>query len=109
MIAARPAYRLFEKSRAGSASDLGLYSVERLQQLRSLRHVYYTYTFEGKRESLDHILVSEEFYDNADRRLWSFREMEVWNDHLNRPAFKALGASDHGIVRAAFDWNPAPG
>ena len=108
MISDQPRYRVVEKSRVGRASDRGLYSVERLQQYRSLRHVYYTYVFRDKRESLDHILVSEEFYDHSRRRRWSFREMEVWNDHLNREALEAQGASDHGVVRAYFDWNPMP-
>ena len=107
MLSAEPGYRVFAKSRAGGQSDRGLYSVERLQQFRSLRHVYYTHIYRHKRESLDHILVSEEFYDFSRKRLWSFREMEVINDHLNRESFEdSLGASDHGIVRAVFDWNP---
>ena len=108
MIADQPRYRVVEKSRVGLRSDRGLYSVERLQQYRSLRHVYYTHIFRDKRESLDHILVSEEFYDHSRLRRWSFREMEVWNDHLNREALEAQGATDHGIVRAYFDWNPMP-
>lgn len=111
MIAAEPGYRMIEKSRTGNKSDAGLYSVERLQQLRSLRHVYYTHIYKNKMESLDHILVSEEFYDHARRRLWSFREMEVINDHLSRETKKELaeiGASDHGLVKAYFDWNPMP-
>ena len=109
LISGQPGYRLFTKSTAGSRADKGLYSVERLQQFRSLRHVYYTHVFRNKRESLDHILVSEEFYDFSRKRRWSFREMEVINDHLNREAFEdQLGASDHGIVRARFDWNPMP-
>ena len=108
LISAQPTYRVFEKSTAGGRSDRGLYSVERLQQYRSSRHVYYTHIFRHKRESLDHILVSEEFYDHAAKRQWSFREMEVYNDHLNRAAFEEDGATDHGLVRAAFDWNPMP-
>ncbi len=111
LISAEPGYRVIEKSRAGERSDAGLYSVERLQQLRSLRHVYYTYIFRNKMESLDHILVSEEFYDHARKRLWSFREMEVINDHLSRDGKTEraqTGASDHGLVRAYFDWNPMP-
>ena len=109
LISAQPTYRVMEKSRAGLTSDKGLYSVERMQQYRSLRHVYYTYIFKNKMESLDHILVSEEFYDHSRKRKWSFREMEVYNDHLNRKTFTDTeGANDHGIVRAAFDWNPMP-
>jgi hypothetical protein len=38
----------------------------------------------------------------------SFREMEGYYDHLNRQAFEHEGASDHGQVRAHFDWNPMP-
>lgn len=110
LIAAEPGYRLIEKSTAGKRADTGLYSVERLQQLRSLRHVYFTHIFRNKMESLDHILVSEEFYDHAERRLWSFRDMVVLNDHLalEGPGGEAGGASDHGLVRAYFDWNPIP-
>lgn len=109
LISDQPTYRVVEKSRAGRRSDKGLYSVERLQQYRSSRHVYYTHIYKHKRESLDHILVSEEFYDHSRKRLWSFREMEVINDHLNREEYEeTLGASDHGIVRAFFDWNPMP-
>jgi hypothetical protein len=108
LISDQPTYRVIQKSRAGLTSDKGLYSVERLQQYRSMRHVYYTHVYKHKRESLDHILVSEEFYDHSHKRQWSFREMEVFNDHLNREVFEDLGASDHGLVRAYFDWNPMP-
>lgn len=111
LIAGEPSYRVIQKSRAGFQSDTGLYSVERLQQYRSLRHVYYTHIFRNKMESLDHILVSEEFYDHSRKRRWSFRETDVINDHLNedsKAGLAALGASDHGIVRAHFDWNPIP-
>ncbi|WP_425052014.1 endonuclease/exonuclease/phosphatase family protein [Psychromarinibacter sp. S121] len=109
LISAQPTYRLVEKSTAGHSADKGLYSVERLQQYRSLRHVYYTHVYKDKRESLDHILVSEEFYDHSRKRRWSFRDMENYNDHLNRESFEdSEGASDHGLVRARFDWNPMP-
>ena len=111
LIAAQPGYRLIEKSRTGSRSQAGLYSVEKLQQYRSLRHVYYTHVYRNQMESLDHILVSEEFYDHARKRHWSFREMEILNDHLNdesKAALRESGASDHGIVCARFDWNPMP-
>ncbi|MGR3743633.1 MAG: hypothetical protein ACU0BC_05625 [Pseudooceanicola nanhaiensis] len=52
--------------------------------------------------------MSEEFYDHSRKRRWSFRDMEVVNDHLNRESHQAIGATDHGIVRAVFDWNPLP-
>lgn len=108
LISDQPTYKVVEKSTSGRSSNKGLYSAEQLQQLRSLRHVYYTYIYQNKLESLDHILVSEEFYDHSRKRQWSFREMEVFNDHVGRSEDKAAGAGDHGIVRAYFDWNPIP-
>lgn len=108
LLTGDPGYRFFEKSRAGSRSDAGLYSVEKLQQLRAFRHVYFTYIYKEKMESLDHILVSDAFYDHAENRKWSFREMTVHNDHLSLTTarLREIGASDHGVVRARFDWNP---
>lgn len=115
LLSAQPGYRLSASSRAGSRADKGLYTVETLQQYRSQRHVYYTYVFRNRHETLDHIMVSEEFYDHARKRHWSFSEMEVFNDHLayadeSRKTKERLlnetGAVDHGIVRAEFAWDP---
>lgn len=108
LISGNPGYRFFAKSTAGSKSDTGLYTIEKLQQLRSFRHVYYTYIFQNQMESLDHIMVSDSFYDHSSIRKWSFREMRVFNDHLDltEATRKRLGYNDHGIVVARFDWNP---
>ncbi len=115
LISGQPTYRLFAASRAGGKSDKGLYSVESLQQYRSQRHVYYTHIYKNKLDTLDHILVSEEFYDHSKKRHWSFEEMEMINDHLNiadegrtakKRIIQATGASDHGLVRAEFNWDP---
>lgn len=108
LISDQPTYRVIEKSTAGRSSNKGLFSAEQLQQLRSFTSVYYTYIFRNKMESLDHIFVSEEFYDHSRKRRWSFREMEVFNDHVGRPEDKDAGSGDHGLVRAYFDWNPMP-
>ncbi|MCV0396672.1 MAG: endonuclease/exonuclease/phosphatase family protein [Rhizobiaceae bacterium] len=109
LLTGNPGYRFIEKSTAGSRSDAGLYTVEKLQQLRSFRHVYYTHVFRQSMESLDHILVSDAFYDHSAGRKWSFNEMIVMNDHLvldDKSSRTKVGANDHGIVRAQFDWNP---
>jgi endonuclease/exonuclease/phosphatase family metal-dependent hydrolase len=107
IITGQPAYRVSEKSRRGHSSDKGLYSAQRLQQYRSVKAVYYTHIYQDKRESLDHIFVSQEFYDHSDFRLWSFSDLQIYNDHLNREYSSRQGASDHGIVKAQFDWNPS--
>jgi hypothetical protein len=63
---------------------------------------------EDLRESLDHILVSEQFYDNSERRLWLFDGLVINNDHLNDADHRKDGTGDHGIVRVAFRYRPAP-
>ena len=90
-------------------SDVDLYTVGTLQEYRSLRDVYYTHIHQKQRESLDHILVSQEFYDNAKKRIWAFKGMEIFNDHLNYDDHKADGTSDHGIVKATFEYRPNRG
>lgn len=88
--------------------DTDLYSGQTLQQYRSERDVYYTHVYQGTRESLDHILVSQEFYDNSRKRLWAFDGMDIYNDHLNREEHEETdGANDHGIVRVWFKYAPA--
>lgn len=88
--------------------DNALYSGQTLQQYRSQRDVYYTHVFQGARESLDHILVSEQFYDNSKKRVWAFDALQLYNDHLNREAHKQDdGTGDHGLARAVFKYKPA--
>jgi len=57
-------------------------------------------------ESLDHIFVSEEFYDNSRRRIWMFDGLTINNDHLHFDDHKTSGTNDHGIVCAAFKYKP---
>ncbi|MBB03187.1 MAG: nuclease [Planctomyces sp.] len=88
-------------------SDVDLYSAGTLQEYRSERDVYYTHVHQNSRESLDHILVSQEFYDNSKKRIWAFKGTEILNDHLNRDDHKETGTTDHGIVKASFEYRPA--
>lgn len=87
--------------------DIALYTAQTLQEFRDTRDVYYTHVHQGMRESLDHILVSHEFYDHSTKRLWLFDGMVVYNDHLNTDDHKADGTNDHGIIRATFKYKPA--
>jgi hypothetical protein len=62
------------------------------------------------RESLDHVLVSEQFYDHSLRRLWLFDGLAISNDHLNdteSSEHRLKGTGDHGIVKVGFRWRPA--
>lgn len=89
-------------------SDIDLYSTGTLQEYRSHRDVYYTSVFNNTRSTLDHILVSQEFYDNSKNRIWAFKGLEILNDHLNvEKKYKTDGSTDHGIVTAEFEYRPA--
>lgn len=86
--------------------DISLYTAQTLQEYRTSRDVYYTHIHQDVMESLDHILVSEEFYDNSRRRLWMFDGMTVNNDHLNFDDHKTSGTNDHGVICARFKHKP---
>jgi len=86
--------------------DISLYTAQTLQEYRSTRDVYYTHIFQDMMESLDHILVSEEFYDNSRKRVWMFDGMTVNNDHLNFDDHKESGTNDHGVICARFKYKP---
>ncbi len=85
--------------------DTALYSGQGLQQLRSLRDVYYTYIHERQHGSLDHILVSRELYEQNRDRIWVLEGVDIFNDHLvEDKADRVVGPTDHGIVRARFSF-----
>lgn len=103
VLTGQPRY-LVGDSRGGG--DTALYTAQTLQEYRDTRDVYYTHVHEDLRESLDHILVSEQFYDNSRRRRWLFDGLAIANDHLDFDDHKADGTSDHGVVRAVFRHRP---
>ena len=105
IVTGQPNYLLSGLSKGGS--DTALYTTGTLQEYRSMRDVYYTHVFKNTRQSLDHILVSQEFYDNSRNRIWAFNGLEVFNDHLNREDHKITGTNDHGIIKASFEYRPA--
>jgi predicted extracellular nuclease len=86
--------------------DIGLYSAQTLQEYRDTRDVYYTHVHQDLRESLDHVLVSEQFYDHSLRRRWLFDGLTIYNDHLNDEDHRVTGTGDHGVVKASFRWKP---
>ncbi len=104
ILTAQPNYLVGD---AIGGSDTALYTAQTLQEFRDTRDVYYTYVHQGIRESLDHIMVSEQFYDHSRKRRWLFDGMTVNNDHLNFDRHEEDGTNDHGIVRAVFKYKPA--
>jgi hypothetical protein len=55
----------------------------------------------------DHVLVSEQVYDNSRDRRWSFDGLVTNNDHLNFDNHKGVGTGDHGVVMVSFKHDPA--
>jgi predicted extracellular nuclease len=103
ILTEQPSY-LVGESHGGA--DIGLYTAQTLQEYRDTRDVYYTHVFQDLRESLDHVLVSEQFYDHSLRRLWLFDGLTIYNDHLNDEDHRSTGTGDHGVVRVRFRWRP---
>lgn len=99
----QPAYLVGDSLGGG---DVALYTAQTLQEYRDTRDVYYTHVHQHFRESLDHILVSEQLYDNSKNRRWLFDELVINNDHLNFENHKDSGTNDHGIIRATFKYKP---
>lgn len=87
-------------------ADNALYTAQTLQEYRDTRDVYYTHVHQGIRESLDHILFSEQFYDHSRKRVWLFDGLRVNNDHLDWENHKENGTNDHGIIEARFKYKP---
>lgn len=87
-------------------ADNGLYTAQTLQEYRDTRDVYYTHVHEDLRESLDHVLVSEQFYDHSRRRLWLFDGLTITNDHLDDDDHREAGSGDHAIVKVRFRYRP---
>lgn len=109
ILTEQPRFRRFRRSRIGSSSDNGLYTAGFLQALSDFRDVAYTHIHDDVRSQLDHVLVSEQFYDHSRNRRWSFRDQRIWNDHIDadEPNGPERQTTDHGIVRARFLWDPA--
>jgi hypothetical protein len=91
---------------AVGGTDTGLYLAQVLQEYRDTRDVYYTHIHQDMRESLDHVLVSQEFYDNSRKRQWMFNGLVINNDHLNFDNHKQTGTGDHGVVGVKFKYKP---
>ena len=91
---------------SSGGADVGLYTAQTLQEYRDTRDVYYTHVHQDLRESLDHVLVSEQFYDHSRRRLWLFDGPSINNDHLNSEEHRLDGTGDHGVVMVSFAYKP---
>jgi endonuclease/exonuclease/phosphatase family metal-dependent hydrolase len=104
ILSEQPRY-LVGDSQGGAGN--ALYTAQTLQEYRDTRDVYYTHVHQDLRESLDHILMSEQFYDHSRKRLWLFDGLAINNDHLNSEDHRQDGSGDHGVVKVSFKYKKA--
>ncbi|MEN7548804.1 endonuclease/exonuclease/phosphatase family protein [Rapidithrix thailandica] len=99
IVTAQASYRLYDASHVASSNDKGLYSSAIMQNFRSISDSTYTHEHDGMKDTLDHILFSEQFYPYSRKKLWSFKELKVWNDHIGD---NAKYTTDHGLIKTIF-------
>ena len=80
--------------------DTALYSCLQLEQLKSHRDVIYTHQYNNLKDTLDHILVSREFFEYSASARFKHVGTRVWNDFIED---EHVYSSDHGIIRAEFE------
>ena len=88
-------------SPSATGGDNALYSTLQMQQLSSFRDVFYTHEHNRLRDTLDHVLVSEQFFAGSPDHYWSLCDVRIWNDFIDD---KREDTTDHGVIRARFNW-----
>ena len=89
--------------------DVELYSAVRSHLRRTEESSIYTHIFNGHYGTLDHVLISQEFYFRNPGRIGDVHFVEVFNDHLIDNSVVGAPsqgeASDHGqvVVRCSID------
>jgi predicted extracellular nuclease len=82
IISGEPPFRKWHIDVKRKIWDVLLYHVKDLQSRKSLQDVYYTHIHNGHYESLDHVLVSQEFVSENRHAEWQVEYVRTFNDHL---------------------------
>ncbi len=102
IMAGSPPWRKLPNRVKAEIWDTLLYNVKDIQARQSYHDVYYTHLHNGHYDSLDHILVSQEFVRQNPQRLGYVEYVKVFNDHLIDETLSdervPLWESDHGQV-----------
>ncbi len=102
IMSGSPPWRRLKMEAKQRIWDVLLYNAKDIQARQSYRDVYYTHLHNGHYDSLDHILISQEFVKQNPSRFGYVEYVRVLNDHLidqtlsddDIPKWK----SDHGQV-----------
>ncbi len=99
--------RRLEPDRKRKLWDILLYHVRDIQARQSYGDFYYTHIHNGHYQSLDHIMVSQEFVTQNPDRVGRVAYVAVLNDHLIDETLSHEAApnwqSDHGQVVASIE------
>jgi endonuclease/exonuclease/phosphatase family metal-dependent hydrolase len=91
-----PTQMVLGGGRGPNGHDERMFECYRLQSRRDpLRDVGYTHVHDGNFETIDHVLVSEEFHPASPHALGEVLDVAYLNDHV---IFRAPETSDHGAV-----------
>lgn len=91
-----PTQMVLGGGRGPNGHDERMFECYRLQSRRDpLRDVGYTHVHDGNFETIDHVLVSEEFNPASPHALGEVLDVAYLNDHV---IFRAPDTSDHGAV-----------
>ncbi|MEM8922611.1 MAG: endonuclease/exonuclease/phosphatase family protein [Actinomycetota bacterium] len=94
--------------------DVEMYSAVRSHLRRTEHSSIYTHIWNGHYGTIDHVLVSQEFYYRNPTRIGDINFVQCFNDHLTDDSIKGapgLGdGSDHGqvVVRLSIDPDRLP-
>lgn len=107
IISGEVPHRKLEPERKRKVWDVLLYHVKDIQARQSYGDFYYTHIHNGYHESLDHIMVSQEFVGQNPDRVGRVVYVSVFNDHLLDGTLTQEEVpnwqSDHGQVVASIE------
>lgn len=107
LISGEPPLRKLEPQERQRIWDVLLYHVKDIQARQSYGDFYYTHIHNGHYESLDHIMVSQEFVAQNPKRVGRVVYVSVLNDHLIDETLSREPVprwqSDHGQVVASIE------
>ncbi|MBF2046735.1 MAG: endonuclease/exonuclease/phosphatase family protein [Leptolyngbya sp. IPPAS B-1204] len=107
IISGEVPHRKLDSKRKRELWDILLYHVKDIQARQSYGDFYYTHIHNGHYESLDHIMVSQEFVVQNPDRIGRVVYVSVFNDHLIDETLTTEEIpnwqSDHGQVVASIE------
>ncbi|EKQ70527.1 putative extracellular nuclease [Leptolyngbyaceae cyanobacterium JSC-12] len=107
IMSGEPPFRRIPFEQKQKTWDVLLYNVKDIQARQSYGDYYYTYIHNGHYESLDHIMVSQEFVAENPYRIGNVDYVSVLNDHLLDDTLSGDEVkpwqSDHGQVTASIE------